>query len=461
MPEMRFVRKSAPIGSVIFYRNPRKGDYNRRLRFLQPVDYSDDGSPYIYNKAGTQIFKSLRFSNISKQDFINFMDFVVNINGSANEFDMTDYNGLLYKARLINTQEILSAPAAHLRERLDIELMVSPVVPATPSFTRTSSAYLSDGTLISSGNPRYEPCRHGNGILIEQGTTNLFPTDRANNFTSAWTSGSLNGTYTVSIRAGTGQLALSGGATGTVTAGNSLTFAVSNATVTFTPGSGTPVRSQLEALGHATSWQDPAQGARANESCILTNNGIMQYREGTVHFWFKRVSGLPSHASASCLLEWGNTNTTTGGIAIRNISSTPNRISAAFRNKDDASSVLINIDLTPGIVVGQMYFVCLRWESPGLGHITVYDPTNDKVYNNSVNAPNLNGITDTNIGIGLKGNLANMANAAIDHLHFYGRSLPDAEVAAIYQSTSPTVIDEFSSCLLPLDNSLSLSRYMY
>lgn len=43
----------------------------------------------------------------------------------------------------------------------------------TPTFTRNSVAYLSDGTQVPAGQARFEPGKFGKGVLIEEGTTNL------------------------------------------------------------------------------------------------------------------------------------------------------------------------------------------------------------------------------------------------------------------------------------------------
>lgn len=43
----------------------------------------------------------------------------------------------------------------------------------TPTFARTSVAYLSDGTQIASGTPCFDVGKFGNGLLVEEGTTNL------------------------------------------------------------------------------------------------------------------------------------------------------------------------------------------------------------------------------------------------------------------------------------------------
>lgn len=44
-----------------------------------------------------------------------------------------------------------------------------------PTFNRGSNAYLSDGTLVTSGQPRYEKGKYGKGLMLEEATTNLVP----------------------------------------------------------------------------------------------------------------------------------------------------------------------------------------------------------------------------------------------------------------------------------------------
>ena len=59
---------------------------------------------------------------------------------------------------------------AGIAENLEItDAGVKLARPEPAQFTRASEAYKSDGTLVASGQPRYE----GAGVLIEQGTTNL------------------------------------------------------------------------------------------------------------------------------------------------------------------------------------------------------------------------------------------------------------------------------------------------
>lgn len=76
-------------------------------------------------------------------------------------------------------------------------------------------------------------------VVEEYGGVNLFPSDMAQVFSAPWTSGTLNGTYTLYIDGSSGSLTLTGGYEYEITAGDSIVFEVSSATVTFTP-SGDP-----------------------------------------------------------------------------------------------------------------------------------------------------------------------------------------------------------------------------
>jgi len=125
----------------------------------------------------------------------------------------------------------------------------------------------------------------GQAVWIEEGTTNLFPVDKAQSFTAAWTSGTLNGTYTVSIKAGTGKLVLSGGASGEVNVGGSLAFTVNNAAVTFTPSGGTPQLAQLEQKSYATSWITGGSTRSADNLNYTMSKPLPMRNAGC--FWWK------------------------------------------------------------------------------------------------------------------------------------------------------------------------------
>jgi hypothetical protein len=49
----------------------------------------------------------------------------------------------------------------------------------SPSFSRNSTAYLSDGALVNTNFPRFEQGKFGKAIMVEEGTTNLIPSQPA------------------------------------------------------------------------------------------------------------------------------------------------------------------------------------------------------------------------------------------------------------------------------------------
>lgn len=127
MAKIKFERISAPTGSVEFSRNPASGagDYSRSRKYLQPKDYSDAGDVYIYDKgiaAKTTI--TLHFRNIPKTDYTNFLTFLGIVIGSKYNFTFTDTDGSTYTARIINSDDIQSAPVMTERESLTIELLI-------------------------------------------------------------------------------------------------------------------------------------------------------------------------------------------------------------------------------------------------------------------------------------------------------------------------------------------------
>jgi len=103
-------------------------------------------------------------------------------------------------------------------------------------FSRGSVAYEGNGSSLQTNQPSFiEGSKGVYGLGVYERYTNLLTSSLSQDFNTAWTSGTLNGTYTITIKSGGGSITLSGGATGTVTSGNSLTFTVTSSTVTFTP----------------------------------------------------------------------------------------------------------------------------------------------------------------------------------------------------------------------------------
>jgi hypothetical protein len=61
-----------------------------------------------------------------------------------------------------------------------------------PTFTRNSVAYLSDGTQVAANQPRFEQGKFGKGVMVEEGTTNLYSMDEWEGHGCSWT---LSGEY--------------------------------------------------------------------------------------------------------------------------------------------------------------------------------------------------------------------------------------------------------------------------
>lgn len=213
---------------------------------------------------------------------------------------------------------------------------------------------------------RFEDVEGRKGIRIESGTTNLFPAFLADSFAFAWTSDVLNGTYTVSIRGGTGSLVLSGGAKGEVRVGESLTFTVSNATVTFTPSGGEPQKCQLEPLPYATSWQT---GKETKTTPLDTDAGgglapsAESYTTGTASGSFSIDSTIKYAGYAASQ----KINRTGGGESDRfGVEITPNNVNEApvcsvlIRTKDLASPAYAVITVQYGTYWESGVFIALE-----------------------------------------------------------------------------------------------------
>lgn len=52
-------------------------------------------------------------------------------------------------------------------------------VPTAPTFNRDSVAYKQDGTEVAADEPRYEDAQHGQGVMVEEGTTNLLTVNQS------------------------------------------------------------------------------------------------------------------------------------------------------------------------------------------------------------------------------------------------------------------------------------------
>ena len=125
-------------------------------------------------------------------------------------------------------------------------------------FARTSVSYDSVGGEVSADSPVYEPfnLRGLSGLRVAPNTINLFNEPNSLSFDSPQTINLSAGNYTISIKAGTGKLVVTGAVAGEVESGGCFSFNLGSAEdVTFTPTDGIPELAQLEALPYKTPWQ--------------------------------------------------------------------------------------------------------------------------------------------------------------------------------------------------------------
>ena len=147
MAKIKFARIEGRLtGSIQFSRNPSRGDYERRIQFFQPKEFSGGGDLYCYDHGiGAKKYRTLHFRNIPKNNLDNYLNFLENIaQGTKNNFLLFDYDAAgdycgdgsytgdgsycysygIYLARIINTEDIRSKPVAFEREALTIELIL-------------------------------------------------------------------------------------------------------------------------------------------------------------------------------------------------------------------------------------------------------------------------------------------------------------------------------------------------
>jgi hypothetical protein len=312
--------------------------------------------------------------------------------------------------------------------------------PTTPTYTRASTAYLIDGTLVSSGLPPYEPSNYEYGIMVEEGTSNLFTNPLSQSFSAPWTSGTLNGTYTVSVGSG-GSLTLSGGATGTVAAGDSLTFTVSSATVTFTP-TGTPLLSQLEAKDYATTWHLGA-ATRANPVFKIPAS-VITPSQGTVDIYFKVDDQATTAVDNARLFHIPTTGNY--GIYVKHTTDGWNLNVFNESGVGNTSSQVLDTDITNG-----WHLFTVTWDA------TAANLYIDGVLQASIDTPTLPSAFSSYMFIGNWSQTVSDAyiNGIFDDIRISSAVRPIEEIAQYYLEDTELVTDEITTYKIGMNGSLS------
>ncbi|MEN6349341.1 MAG: glycine-rich domain-containing protein [Syntrophomonas sp.] len=193
--------------------------YGWRPGQLVPIELPDRGvnSVFLIQKVGITLSDAGKWLYRIEYGgrLLGIADFLKALVSTQQKKQLNE-TGIIHKASVLEEQTVEISDELLLTEKEPPyqyadgweDTYIVPIAPGAPTFSRASVAYKQDGTQVASGNPRYETGRFGNGIMIEEGTTNLFPSAKSESFDSAWVSGTLNGTYFISVKAGTGQLSM-------------------------------------------------------------------------------------------------------------------------------------------------------------------------------------------------------------------------------------------------------------
>jgi len=88
----------------------RKFNIHDPAKVNVPVDYSDGGQLYAYNKGIVEKSWNLVYDELSATDYSNFDAWLLTIAiGSLNTFTLTDENGVTHTVRLLDEENPLSA----------------------------------------------------------------------------------------------------------------------------------------------------------------------------------------------------------------------------------------------------------------------------------------------------------------------------------------------------------------
>lgn len=395
------------------------------------------------------------------------------------------------------------------------------IQPPTPTFTRNSIAYKSDGSQVAVNVPRFEAGKFGQGILIEEGTTNLLPSNDAQGKTLFFSNNSSHSSNTLETSFGLNDLYSLKSVQLVFTtnkgfyssfyptvAGNVYTFSyyVYNATSTshnftarllFYDGSGNEVL-----FFESNSVPVPAQQWKRISVTATAPSGSTQCRVagwesgttsqvGDVYYfdsfqleqkpyatsWVSGTrdddycvvnnSGI-AQASVGAVSFWFNPKMVRGInsqmlIDIGGTGAGGIYITLAANGNINfgvwkaEGSSAAIISSTFQVSVNTWYHVVARWNS-SMGCALFINGVKQGEYVGTL-AP----VPGQRIGIGMYNYTYayRVANSIFDDVTFYNRALSDAEVQAIYSSGQPAPLNEYCTYKMGFDNNLNAGRGGY
>lgn len=375
-----------------------------------------------------------------------------------------------------------------------------------PTFSRSSVAYLSDGTQVAANAPRIEAGKFGQAVLVEEGTTNsllnaLLVDNDSNGLADSWSVGSVSSlscsdgvqTFTATAQYGAiyqsydlgagiigGPWAFSAeikGLSGRITVylydvnliylGNAASINVSNGTeftrvtcvstrtdvrkIVFRiedtrTGSWTPIsfrRPQVEkGKAYVTSFTD---STRSPESLTIPTAGVLNPQEGTVEWWVY-VNDLAKRQIVGQypeIIGILRSGYTDLGIGLYHRPDSANWTLYTRNESGQVATVNISDSYTPN---GWHYFT-IRWNTTKLEVLI------DGVLRGTINNPPLPTGFNVNAYIGGR-SLNTYLNSLIDDLRISSRARTDDEIAAAYNSGAPLQRDEDTTYLLSFNGSV-------
>jgi len=369
------------------------------------------------------------------------------------------------------------------------------------TFTRSSTAYLSDGTLVNMNLPRFEQGKFGKGVLVEEGTENKYSADQSQGLNPGRQGGStvtatpgqldpFGGTNAVRIQASGGTLPLKvvysayAPASGVACSGQ---IWVRNRSITplivhsnmggrqetvlqsdgwkkiiweniIGNGNGV-VQHQLrvpnvddeidcdvaflqyEEKPYCTSWQIGGT-ARSAEVLTIPTEGVLNPQEGTVECWayVNSASKYPNRFATIFIADAGGSGR---GIWLYH-ENTANYW--RYQIKDENNIKIIRVPDSE-ITDGWHYFA-ITWNALEAKLFV------DGILKGTIANPPLPSTT-IRIDVG-HWNGTNQFNSLIDDLRISNRARTDAEILAAYQSNEPLPYDAYTTWLSRFDNNYGL-----
>lgn len=101
--------------ALTFGKQPEYGNYGRQKKYMQTIEWSAAGLPYVYDHGVAAIeTRRLRLKDITPTDLGNLLNFIEIVRGAKYAFNFYDENGAAHRSIILNPNEISSEPSRYL-----------------------------------------------------------------------------------------------------------------------------------------------------------------------------------------------------------------------------------------------------------------------------------------------------------------------------------------------------------